>query len=222
MPKPFSDDFRSGAHFNMSLADAKSGANLFRARGGARHARGRYGVNCSDPGAPFHRGLKRHAAAITAVTCPSYNSYQGLIAQGELREFSWAPVLIAWGKNKPQRDAATAWQSLLRRKSRRGQSTNPYLSAAISLAAGLEGIEQELDPGEPVERRSLQARTKEIAAAGCRFCRKPCCTRSRHSTSIRFRAPPSETFTRQFTRLTSSASGATASTKSRTNSGAST
>ena len=59
----------------------------------------RYGVGCSDLAVHFIAGLKRHAAAISAVTCPSYNSYQGLVAQGELREFSWAPVLVAWGKN---------------------------------------------------------------------------------------------------------------------------
>jgi glutamine synthetase len=86
-----------------------------------------------------------NAAAITAVTCQSYNSYQGLLAQGELREFSWAPVLVAWGKNNRS--------AMLRLPGNRhcvenravDMSTNLYLAAAISLAAGLDGIEQKLD-----------------------------------------------------------------------------
>src|SRR4030095_17142746 len=79
----------------------KTAENLF-APGGGRSSKlaARYGVSCSDLALHFVAGLKLHAPAVTAVTCSSYNSYQGLIAQGELADFSWAPVLVAWGKNK--------------------------------------------------------------------------------------------------------------------------
>jgi glutamine synthetase len=151
MPKPFANDFRNGAHFNMSLADAATGTNLFEpdaAQPGALASR--YGVRCSDLALHFLAGLRAHAAAITAVTCPSYNSYQGLIAQGDLADFSWAPVIAAWGKNNRS--------AMLRLPGNRhcienravDMSINPYLAAAISLAAGLDGIEQKLDPGEPL------------------------------------------------------------------------
>ena len=151
MPKPFANDFRSGAHFNMSLADAATGANLFEpdaAQPGPLATR--YGVRCSDLALHFLAGLKAHAGAITAVTCPSYNSYQGLIAQGDLADFSWAPVLVAWGKNNRS--------AMLRLPGNRhcienravDMSINPYLAAAMSLAAGLDGVEQKLDPGEPL------------------------------------------------------------------------
>jgi glutamine synthetase len=152
MPKPFANDFRNGAHFNMSLADIKTGHNLFApTSGGPRALAGRYGVSCSDLALHFVAGLKAHAAAITAVTCPSYNSYQGLIAQGDLADFSWAPVLIAWGKNNRS--------AMLRLPGNRhcienravDMSINPYLAAAISLAAGLDGIERKLTPPDPVE-----------------------------------------------------------------------
>jgi glutamine synthetase len=166
MPKPFSDDFRSGAHFNMSLADVASGQNLFAPGHGPGKLASRYGVRCSDLALHFIAGLKRHAAAIAAVTCPSYNSYQGLIAQGELREFSWAPVLVAWGNNNRS--------AMLRLPANRhcvenravDMSTNPYLAAAISLAAGLEGIEQELDPGEPLNDDLYKQSRKELAKGG--------------------------------------------------------
>jgi glutamine synthetase len=167
MPKPFANDFRNGAHFNMSLADVKTGANLFApTSSGPRALAGRYGVNCSDLALHFVAGLKAHAAAITAVTCPSYNSYQGLIAQGDLADFSWAPVLIAWGKNNRS--------AMLRLPGNRhcienravDMSINPYLAAAISLAAGLDGIQRKLDPGEPLNDDLYRRGKKELRAAG--------------------------------------------------------
>ena len=170
MPKPFSDDFRSGAHFNMSLADLKSGANVFApVDGRPGKLAARYGVGCSDLALHFIAGLKRHAAAITAVTCPSYNSYQGLIAQGELREFSWAPVLNAWGKNNRSAMLRLPGNRYCVENRAVDMSTNPYLSAAISLAAGLEGIEQELDPGEPLNDDLYKLGPKEMAAARVPF-----------------------------------------------------
>lgn len=167
MPKPFADDFRSGAHFNMSLADTRSGVNLFApSTGPAGKLASRYGVACSDLGLHFIAGLKAHASAITAVTCPTYNSYQGLIAQGDLADFSWAPVLVAWGKNNRS--------AMLRLPGNRhcvenravDMSNNPYLAAAISLAAGLDGIERELDPGEPLNDDLYRRGRKELKAAG--------------------------------------------------------
>ncbi len=154
MAKPFADDFRSGAHFNMSLADAATGANVFAPGGGATERRNtlaaRYGVQCSDIALHFVAGLRRHARAVTAVTCPSYNSYQGLIAQGDLREFSWAPVLIAWGKNNRSAMLRLPGNRYCVENRAVDMSSNPYLAAAISLSAGLDGIEQQLDPGEPL------------------------------------------------------------------------
>ena len=151
MPKPFSDDFRSGAHFNMSLADAASGENVFAPedrRPGKLASK--YGVRCSDLALHFVAGLLRHAGAVTAVTCPSYNSYQGLIAQGDLREFSWAPVLVAWGKNNRSAMLRLPGNRYCIENRAVDMSNNPYLAAAISLWAGLDGVEQRLDPGEPL------------------------------------------------------------------------
>jgi glutamine synthetase len=167
MPKPFANEFRSGAHFNMSLADSQTGVNLFApsaAKPGALATR--YGVGCSDLALHFIAGLKRHAPAITAVTCPSYNSYQGLIARGELADFSWAPVLVAWGKNNRSAMLRLPGNRYCVENRAVDMSTNPYLAAAISLAAGLDGIERELDPGEPLNDDLYRRGRKELKAAG--------------------------------------------------------
>jgi glutamine synthetase len=167
MPKPFANDFRSGAHFNMSLADTKTGANLFAPSGGQPgKLASRYGVSCSDLALHFIAGLKAHAPAITAVTCPTYNSYQGLIAQGDLADFSWAPVLVAWGKNNRSAMLRLPGNRYCVENRAVDMSTNPYLSAAISLAAGLDGIERELDPGEPLNDDLYRRGRKELKAAG--------------------------------------------------------
>ncbi len=167
MPKPFADDFRSGAHFNMSLADLKTGANLF-APGDGRPSRlaSRYGVKTTDLALHFIAGLKRHARAVTAVTCPSYNSYQGLIAQGDLREFSWAPVLVAWGKNNRSAMLRLPGNRYCVENRAVDMSNNPYLAAAISLSAGLAGIEEELDPGDPLNDDLYKRGPSELKAAG--------------------------------------------------------
>jgi glutamine synthetase len=151
----------------MSLAEAKTGANLF-APGEGRPSKlaSRYGVKCSDLALHFIAGVKRHARAVTAVTCPSYNSYQGLIAQGDLREFSWAPVLVAWGKNNRSAMLRLPGNRYCVENRAVDMSNNPYLAAAISLAAGLEGIEHQLDPGEPLNDDLYKRGASELRSMG--------------------------------------------------------
>jgi glutamine synthetase len=167
MPKPFAHDFRNGAHFNMSLADATTGRNLFapdlRQPG---ELASRYGVRCSDLALHFVGGLEAHAAAITAVTCPSYNSYQGLVAQGDLADFSWAPVLAAWGKNNRSAMLRIPGNRYCIENRAVDMSVNPYLAAAISLTAGLDGIERRLDPGAPLNDDLYRIGRSDLAARG--------------------------------------------------------
>ncbi len=151
MPKPFADDFRSGAHFNMSLADEKTGANLFAPGAGQGTALSRkYGIPHSDLALHFAAGVLKHAGAITALTCPTYNSYQGLTAQGELADFSWAPILVVWGRNNRSAMLRFPMNRHCLENRAADSSCNPYLGAALTLAAGLEGIRERMDPGEPI------------------------------------------------------------------------
>ncbi|MCU0550196.1 MAG: type III glutamate--ammonia ligase [Leptolyngbya sp. Prado105] len=143
MPKPFANRTGSGAHYNMSLADLKSGENLFVDRQDLR------GCGLSKLGYQFIAGVLRHAPAICAVIAPTVNSYKRLIARGSMSGFTWAPVYICYGNNNRT--------NMLRIPLAGGRvecraadiSCNPYLGAAMILAAGLEGIKEGLDPGEP-------------------------------------------------------------------------
>ena len=152
MPKPFANDFRSGAHFNMSLTDA-SGKNVFLAKGtdaAANPLATKYGLNTTDLCLHFTAGLLKHAPALTAVCCPSFNSYKGLIAQGDLPEMSWAPVLRCYGKNNRSAMLRLPMSRPCVENRAVDMGVNPHLAAALSLAAGLEGIRLKLDPGEPL------------------------------------------------------------------------
>jgi len=140
MPKPFGDRTGSGAHYNMSLADLTSGENLFVDPEGKPAAVSRLAEH-------FIAGILRHAAAICAVIAPTVNSYKRLVAQGSMSGFTWAPVFVCYGNNNRT--------NMLRIPSPGGRvecraadiSCNPYLGGAMILAAGLEGIREQLDPG---------------------------------------------------------------------------
>jgi glutamine synthetase len=150
MPKPFANDFRSGAHFNMSLASVETGKNVFLPTEKPDPLVQKYGLNCSKTCLNFVAGLLKHAPAITAVCCPTFNSYKGLIAQGDLPEMSWAPVLRCYGKNNRSAMLRLPMSRPCVENRAVDMSVNPYLGAALSLAAGLEGIKENLDPGEPL------------------------------------------------------------------------
>ena len=145
MPKPYTDAWGSGHHFNMSLEDAGSGTNLFRDADDAR------GKGWSKAAYAFIAGIISHARAIAAVANPTVNSYKRLTPRLTGGSVSWAPIHAAYGDNN---------RSCLLRLPRnrpaienRGvdSAANTYLAAAFMLAAGLEGIRLGLDPGEPVE-----------------------------------------------------------------------
>jgi len=167
MPKPFSEDFRSGAHFNMSLADPATGANLFSPGDGRATALAEaHGAAQSDLALQFTAGLLKHAGALTAVSCPTYNSYQGLLAQGALADFSWAPILQVWGNNNRSAMLRLPMNRDCVENRALDMSVNPYLSAALHLAAGLEGIQEKADPGKPIDADVYRMSRRELTAAG--------------------------------------------------------
>lgn len=145
MPKPYTAAWGSGAHCNMSLVDAESGENLFR---DADDARGR---GWSKAAYAFVAGILRHAPALAAICTPTVNSYKRLAPRLADGTVSWAPVWAAYGDNNRS--------CMLRLPKNRpcvenravDSAANPYLAAAFLLAAGLEGVTEKLDPGDPVE-----------------------------------------------------------------------
>lgn len=159
MPKPFGDRTGSGAHFNMSLADLASGENLFVDPEGKPAAVSRLAEH-------FIAGILRHAAAICAVIAPTVNSYKRLVAQGSMSGFTWAPVFVCYGNNNRT--------NMLRIPSPGGRvecraadiSCNPYLGGAMILAAGLEGIREQLDPGDPNLVNAYTLTPEQLAERG--------------------------------------------------------
>ncbi|MDD2878281.1 MAG: type III glutamate--ammonia ligase [Acidiphilium sp.] len=143
MPKPFADRAGSGAHFNMSLADRATGANCFA------DVNDRRGCKLGALGYQFIAGVLKHLPAICAVVAPSVNSYKRLVKQGSASGFTWAPVLCCYGNNN-RTNALRIPLGGGRVELRAADSAcNPYLGTAMVLAAGLEGIENDLDPGIP-------------------------------------------------------------------------
>ena len=164
MPKPIFGVAGSGMHVHQSLMTG-SGAR-------ARNA-------FFDPQAPcqlsktalyYVGGILKHARAIAAVTNPLVNSYKRLVPGFE------APVNVAWSERNRS--------PMVRIPARRGMGTrcevrmpdpscNPYLAFAVMLAAGLDGIRNRIEPGDPVnenifamsEREKRRRRIEQLPAS---------------------------------------------------------
>lgn len=139
MPKPIQGQNGSGMHTHQSLF--KDGENAFY------DPKGRWELSRTALG--YIAGLLKHARGFCAVTNPLVNSYKRLVPGYE------APVNVAWSMRNRS--------PLVRIPERRGKGTrcelrmpdpsaNPYLALAVQLAAGLDGIEQDLTPPDPVNK----------------------------------------------------------------------
>jgi glutamine synthetase len=178
MAKPYANRTGSGAHFNMSLANIETGKNVF---GDAQDNR-RCGL--SKVAYQFIGGIKKHAPAIVAVTCPTVNSYKRLIKTGSMTGYTWAPIFISYGGNNRThmlRVPAVRPQIEGQECSREGgvylsdsriecravdPSMNPYLAAAMMLSAGLEGIEKDIDTGDPIDVNMYELSQSELDRRG--------------------------------------------------------
>jgi glutamine synthetase len=143
MPKPFADKTGTGAHFNMSLYDLKTGKNLFA----CDPADDPRGIGLTPLGYQFVGGILKHGRALCAAFAPTVNSYKRLVRRGAMNYFSWAPVFNSYGSNN-RTNSVRIPAGGGRCESRNADgAVNPYLAAALALAAGLEGIREQLDPG---------------------------------------------------------------------------
>ena len=143
MPKPFADKTGTGAHFNMSLYDLKTGKNLFACdpKDDPR------GIGLTPLGYMFVAGILKHGRALCAAFAPTVNSYKRLVRRGAMNYFSWAPVFNSYGSNN-RTNSVRIPAGGGRCESRNADgAVNPYLAAASLIAAGLDGIDRRLDPG---------------------------------------------------------------------------
>jgi glutamine synthetase len=140
MPKPLANRTGSGLHMHISLADEHN-KNLFH------DAADRHGLGLSPLAYHFLGGLLTHAAALTAFAAPSVNSYKRLVVGRSFSGATWAPAYISYGANNRTSMVRVPFGRLELRLT--DSSCNPYLATAAVIAAGLDGIDRKLDPGEP-------------------------------------------------------------------------
>ncbi|UCF95108.1 MAG: glutamine synthetase [Desulfobacterales bacterium] len=141
MPKPFQELAGSGAHLHLSLF--KDGRNLLFDRADP------YGL--SRTGKYFLGGLLKHLKAICAFTASTVNSYKRLVPH------HWASAYACWGPDN--REAALRVVSGMKGREEASfnieikpvdAACNPYLAVLATLAAGISGIENQIEPGLPV------------------------------------------------------------------------
>lgn len=165
MPKPFADKTGNGAHFNMSLYDLKSGKNLFACdpQDDPR------GIGLTTLGYQFIGGILKHGRALCAAFAPTVNSYKRLVRRGAMSYFSWAPVFNSYGSNN-RTNSVRVPAGGGRCESRNADgAVNPYLAATLALAAGLEGIREGIDPGNPNEDNLYAMSEEERLQRGIQF-----------------------------------------------------
>jgi glutamine synthetase len=157
MPKPFSHLTGNGCHFHMSLWDGDT--NLFLDENDPR------GLGLSETAYHFIGGLKRHAKAYIAVTAPTVNSYKRLRVGAPTSGATWSPVYVTYGYNNRTQMLRIPGPGRVEDRTIDG-SCNPYLAATVVLAAGLDGIENRLDPGDPNPGNLYEASEEELKRRG--------------------------------------------------------
>ena len=156
MPKPFASRPGNGMHMHMSLGDGKS--NLFQDKSDP------LGMKLSKLAYHFLAGVLKHAPALAAICAPTVNSYKRLVVGRSLTGATWAPAYISYGDNNRS--------SMIRIPGGRLElrlpdgACNPYLATAAVIAAGLDGIENHLDPGKPHNMNLYELSPAELKAEG--------------------------------------------------------
>jgi glutamine synthetase len=161
MPKPFADLTGSGLHLHSSIWDAKSGAELFADPSDSR------GLGLSEMAYHYIGGLIEHGPALAGVTCPTVNSYKRFGVGAPQSGATWAPAYATYGGNNRTQMLRVPDGGRVENRACDG-SANPYLAMAAQLAAGLDGVDRSLDPGEPNRDNLHVLPAGEVAGRGIR------------------------------------------------------
>ena len=157
MPKPFENLTGNGAHYHLSLWDADGKENLFFDQQGE--------LGLSETARWFMGGLLCHAKALAAVTSPIVNSYKRLTRGSPSSGASWAPVYVTYGPSNRTQMIRVPGMGRIENRTVDGAS-NPYLACAVTLAAGLDGIAQKIEPGKPNNENLYEMPLDELRRQG--------------------------------------------------------
>jgi glutamine synthetase len=140
MPKPFAHLTGNGLHTHQSIWAGEN--ELFRDEDDPR------GLGLSAMAYNYIGGLIAHAPAMVAVTCPITNSYKRMGVGAPASGATWAPAYATYGPNNRTQMLRIPDAGRIENRGVDG-AANPYLAFTVQLAAGLDGLERRLDPGEP-------------------------------------------------------------------------
>jgi len=151
MPKPLFGDNGTGMHVHQSIW--KDGKPLFAGNGYA---------GMSEMALHYIGGILKHAKALAALTNPTTNSYKRLVPGFE------APVNLAYSARNRSASIRIPMYSPSPKAKRievrfPDPSCNPYLAFSAMLMAGLDGIENKIDPGEPMDKDLYELPPEELA-----------------------------------------------------------
>jgi len=159
MPKPIAGINGSGMHTHQSLYSIADERNAFA------DARNKYGL--SPIARQYMAGILAHARGMCAVLAPLVNSYKRLVPGYE------APTYLTWGRinrsaliRVPMVSPGRSVEATRVEVRCPDPSSNTYLAFAVMLAAGLDGIEKEMELGEPVEESLFEMEAERIAEKG--------------------------------------------------------
>ncbi len=138
MPKPFPTLTGSGCHAHISVWDAAGQTNMFHDDADA--------MGLSPQGYHFLGGIMKHAEALAAITNPTVNSYKRINAPRTASGATWSPNSVTWTGNNRTHMVRVPGKGRFELRLPDG-AANPYLLQAVIIAAGLDGLRTEADPG---------------------------------------------------------------------------
>ena len=142
MPKPFPTLTGSGCHAHISVWDKHGVANAFEDVGDE--------MGLSQQGYHFLGGIMAHAGALAAITNPTVNSYKRINASRTVSGATWSPNSVTWTGNNRTHMVRVPGKGRFELRLPDG-AANPYLLQAVIIAAGLDGLRKEADPGKRLD-----------------------------------------------------------------------
>ncbi len=159
MPKPFAHLTGNGAHLHISLWDPAGDTNLFAGDDDPR------GLGLSKLAYSFLGGVIDHAEAVLAVGAPTVNSYKRIGVGAPTSGATWSPAYATYGMNNRTQAIRIPAPGRIEIRAIDG-SANPYLATAALLGAGLDGVANNTNPGEPNTENLYELSEADVAARG--------------------------------------------------------